>query len=272
MILLYLYPDERIPFLRRAIASATDYATKRKAFGNALSKYPLHNNALAELVIESRAAFVLIAEMARLLGADENKVASDSDKMILRLLNPVVKLYTAKQGIATASECLESFGGQGYIEDTGLPKLLRDAQVLSIWEGTTNVLSLDVLRVLTKSNGEALACFNNVINKKLRTALSTGGDLKSSADGIVAGLNETTKLISENPRLLEIGARYFAYTLARTYAAAVLIDLATKTVDKDFVITATRWSSQDLFPFLTNHKRGMFSPEYGKENYEMLYT
>lgn len=257
---------------RRSIALATDYATKRKAFGNTLSKYPLHNNTLAELEIESRAAFVLIAEMARLLGADENKVASDNDKMMLRLLNPVVKLYTAKQAIAIASECLESFGGQGYIEDTGLPKILRDAQVLSIWEGTSNVLSLDVLRVLQKSNGEALVCFNNVISCKLRNALSTSGDLKSSAEQIVAGLNETAKVISENPRLLEVGARYFAYSLARTYAAAVLIDLATKTGDEDFVITATRWSSQDLFPFLTNNKKGMFLAPYVKENHDMLYS
>lgn len=257
---------------RRSIALATDYATKRQAFGSTLSKYPLHNNTLAELEIESRAAFVLIAEMARLLGADENKVASDNDKMMLRLLNPVVKLYTAKQAIAIASECLESFGGQGYIEDTGLPKILRDAQVLSIWEGTSNVLSLDVLRVLTKSNGEALVCFNNVINCKLRNALSTSGDLKSSAEHIVAGLNETAKVISENPRLLEVGARYFAYSLARTYAAAVLIDLATKTGDTDFVITATRWASQDLFPFLTNNRKGMFLASYVKENHDMLYS
>lgn len=236
-----------------------------------LSKYPLHNSTLAELEIESRAAFVLIAEMARLLGAVENSVASDNDKMILRLLNPVVKLYTAKQAIAVTSECLESFGGQGYIEDTGLPKALRDAQVLSIWEGTSNVLSLDVLRVLTKSNGEALVCFNNVINEKIQKALSSSGDLKVVAETIVAGLNQTAKVLSDNPRLLDAGARYFAYSLARTYAAAVLIDLATRTGDKDFTITATRWASQDMFPFLTNNRKGMFSPTYSKENHELLY-
>lgn len=258
--------------MRRAIAAAADYATKRKAFGNNLSRYPLHNNALAELEIESRAGFVLIAEMARLLGAEENKVATDNDKMMLRLLNPVAKLYTGKQAIQVASECLESFGGQGYIEDTGLPKLLRDAQVLSIWEGTTNILSLDVLRVLTKSNGQALVCFNNVVSGKLRAALSNGGDLKASAETIVAGLNEMAKVIAANPQLLEAGARYFAYSLARSYSAAVLIDLATKTGDKDFVVTATRWSSQDLFPFLTNNRKGMFSAPYAKENFDMLYV
>lgn len=67
--------------------------------------------------------------MARLLGADENRVASDNDKMMLRLLNPVVKLYTAKQAIAIASECLESFGGQGYIEGELLSCKFRFDQV-----------------------------------------------------------------------------------------------------------------------------------------------
>ncbi|TME52950.1 MAG: acyl-CoA dehydrogenase, partial [Chloroflexi bacterium] len=63
----------------------------------------------------------------------------------------LAKLYTAKQAVAVASEALECFGGQGYMEDTGLPRLLRDAQVLPIWEGTTSVLALDALRVLRKT-------------------------------------------------------------------------------------------------------------------------
>ena len=61
-----------------------------------------------------------------------------------------MKLTTGKQAVAVASEAIESFGGAGYVEDTGLPRLLRDAQVLPIWEGTTNVLSLDLLRALAK--------------------------------------------------------------------------------------------------------------------------
>ncbi len=65
----------------------------------------------------------------------------------------MAKLVTGKQAVAHASEVLESFGGAGYVEDTGLPVLLRDAQVLSIWEGTTNVLSLDLLRALTGESG-----------------------------------------------------------------------------------------------------------------------
>ncbi len=66
-----------------------------------------------------------------------------------------MKLTTAKQAVAVASEVLESFGGAGYVEDTGLPVLLRDSQVLPIWEGTTNVLALDTLRAL---NEDSLTC------------------------------------------------------------------------------------------------------------------
>ncbi len=63
-------------------------------------------------------------------------------------MTPIMKLTTGKQAVSVASEVLESFGGAGYVEDTGLPVLLRDAQVLPIWEGTTNVLALDTLRAL----------------------------------------------------------------------------------------------------------------------------
>jgi acyl-CoA dehydrogenase len=70
------------------------------------------------------------------------------DAQLLRLLTPIMKLTTGKQAVMVASEILECFGGAGYIEDTGLPVLLRDCQVLPIWEGTTNVLALDTLRAL----------------------------------------------------------------------------------------------------------------------------
>ena len=104
---------------------------------------------------ETRAATLLVLDVARNLGvidaatassATANADISESEKqkadLLLRILTPLMKLYTAKQSIACVSESLESLGGQGYIEDTGYPAYLRDAQVLSIWEGTTNVLSL----------------------------------------------------------------------------------------------------------------------------------
>lgn len=257
--------------MRRCLMMSTDYATKRRAFGKFLNEYPLHNRTLAKLEIEARAGFVLTMEVARLLGKAENNVATNEDQLILRLLNPVTKLYTAKQAVAIASESLEAVGGQGYIEDTGLPRALRDAQVLSIWEGTTNVLSLDVLRVLMKTNGEALHCFTLVVNSKISAALTGDNELSEAAKMIKSRLEKISAVITQDPRTLEAGARCFAYSLARVYAAACLIDLATTSGDKQIITTAVRWSSQDLFPFLTNYKKGMFTSNFKIEDLNLLY-
>ena len=91
--------------------------------------------------------------LVRLLGKEECNTSTEENRGVLRLLTPVAKLYSAKQAISVASEHIEMFGGLGYLEDSGIPSMLRDAQVLSIWEGTTNVLSLDMLRAIDKENG-----------------------------------------------------------------------------------------------------------------------
>ena len=132
--------------MRRACALARDYAERRVAFGRKLVDLPLHATTLADMEAETAAALALVFECAALLGRSEAGTASEDERRRLRALIPLAKLTTAKQAVAIASEALECFGGAGYVEDTGLPRLLRDAQVLPIWEGTTNVLSLDVLR------------------------------------------------------------------------------------------------------------------------------
>lgn len=132
--------------MRRACALARDYAGRRVAFGRKLVDLPLHATTLADMEAETAAALALVMECAALLGRSEAGTASEDERRRLRALIPLAKLTTAKQAVAIASEALECFGGAGYVEDTGLPRLLRDAQVLPIWEGTTNVLSLDVLR------------------------------------------------------------------------------------------------------------------------------
>src|SRR5216117_1553757 len=141
--------------MRRAIALATDYARRRRAFGKLLIEHPLHVETLADMQLELHAAFLLAFRVVELLGKEECGEANESELQLLRLLIPVAKLYTAKQAIAVTSEALEAFGGAGYVEDTGIPRLLRDAQVLSIWEGTTNVLSLDALRAMERTGALA---------------------------------------------------------------------------------------------------------------------
>lgn len=144
--------------MRRALDLAQSYATKRKAFGSYLIDHALHRKVLNDLETEFQNCFKLTFYVVELLGKEEVGMATEEEKKILRALTPIVKLYTAKKCMFIVSEVVESFGGAGYIENTGIPRLLRDAQVFSIWEGTTNVLALDFLRVCEKENAlETLA-------------------------------------------------------------------------------------------------------------------
>jgi acyl-CoA dehydrogenase len=137
--------------MARLLQLLRDYARRRRVFGAPLSAKPLHRETLADLAVEYEAGLALTLECARLRGRQEAGEAGDAEQAALRILTPLAKLFTAKQAVAVASEALEGFGGAGYIEDTGLPSWLRDAQVLPIWEGTTNVLSLDVLRAAPRT-------------------------------------------------------------------------------------------------------------------------
>jgi hypothetical protein len=140
--------------------------------------------------------------MAQLLGRIECGNASDQEATLFRLGIALTKLYTAKRAVATASEAIECFGGQGYMEDTGLPRLLRDAQVLPIWEGTTNILSLDALRVLRKPGTlEALTAELERLD---------AGDLEPLLDA-------AQKLTSEGEADAEREARRLAMWLARSW-------------------------------------------------------
>jgi alkylation response protein AidB-like acyl-CoA dehydrogenase len=236
--------------MRRAIALARDYAQRRIAFGKRLIDHPLHRETLAALELEWRAGFLLAFHVVELLGKQECGTASPDDLARLRLLIPVAKLYTAKQAVAVASEAVESFGGAGYIEDTGLPRLLRDAQVLSIWEGTTNVLSLDVLRALEKTTG---------LQAVLDEARQQLASVRSNALGAAAArLREALgtierfadRLANEGRDVAEAHARAFSYSLARCTAGLLLLQYAEwatrEGVDPFAVIGATRWCERGL--------------------------
>src|SRR5438874_5289599 len=136
--------------MRRACMLVRAYGAQREAFGRKLEEHALFNQVLSDLRAEADGALYVTMRMARLLGRIETNQATRAEGLLFRLGIALAKLYTAKQAVGVVSEAIECFGGQGYMEDTGLPRLLRDAQVLPIWEGTTNVLSLDALRVLHK--------------------------------------------------------------------------------------------------------------------------
>jgi alkylation response protein AidB-like acyl-CoA dehydrogenase len=211
---------------RRAVALAQDYARRRVQFGARLADKPLHVETLAGLVAEQQGVFLLAFLCAELLGKLEAGVASPREQLLQRVITPIAKLTTGKQAVAIASEAIECFGGAGYVEDTGLPLLLRDAQVLSIWEGTTNVLSLDTLRALAKDGTfEALEAFALEL-----CATSEGVDgLAGAANAVRAAFAHARGFVEvalgDNARL-EAGARGLAMTLGRSLELALLVEHA----------------------------------------------
>ena len=150
--------------------------------------------------------------------------ASDEEILLLRLLNPLSKLFVCKQSISVISEGLESFGGQGAMEDTGLPVMLRDSQIFAIWEGTTNILAADVLRVLAKTSGEALKAFRSQIKFGL-LSLANHPILREDAFKIQTSIDQIINIIQSNPTVLDAGARDLAFTLARLFIGSKLLEM-----------------------------------------------
>jgi acyl-CoA dehydrogenase len=201
--------------MARAIALARDYAHRRHAFAKPLIEQPLHAHTLAGMQADFEAAFALTFHVAELLGKSEHGAASPDELALLRVLIPATKLWTAKLSVKVISEALECFGGAGYIEDTGLPQLLRDAQVYPIWEGTTNVLSLDVRRALRGIE------FKRLQHALLDTCAATATDAR---DAVMAALDSVADILDRSGEqgYPETSARAVAFTLARTAAAVAM--------------------------------------------------
>ncbi|MCC6766345.1 MAG: acyl-CoA dehydrogenase family protein [Deltaproteobacteria bacterium] len=213
--------------LRRGLALARDFAGRRFAFGATLDQKPLHVDTLAGMQAEYEAAFHLAFHGVALLGREETGVITDEEAALLRLLQPLMKLTTGRQAVAGASETLEAFGGAGYIEDTGLPEILRDAQVLSIWEGTTNVLALDALRAISRA--EALPVFGREVRRRVAAAAGEP-TLRAAGAAALAAIEHAERWIAaasgRGGAHVEAGARRFALTLGRTLGLALLVDHA----------------------------------------------
>lgn len=209
-----------VALMRRGLALSFDYASKRVAFGAPLSEKALHRDTLATLQAEFEAAFHLAFYVAELTGRSETGEISDDDAFLLRLLTPIMKLTTGKQAVIVASEVLESFGGAGYVEDTGLPVLLRDSQVLPIWEGTTNVLALDTLRALTTDNTDPSHGLKR-FDAAVRRCLEGVSDARL-VSVVNSALDHAASWLAKGEEI-EAGARRFSLTLGRTIELALLI-------------------------------------------------
>jgi hypothetical protein len=154
-----------------------------------------------------------------------------------------MKLTTGKQTVAVVSEVLETFGGAGYLEDTGLPALLRDAQVLPIWEGTTNVLSLDAVRALATVPEAGPALLSEVARLRggCTGALAEVG--MAAEDAVVRALRWLSETGGSAPLDAEAGARRFALTLGRSLSLLYLSEHASATGERAAVAAALRFAS-----------------------------
>jgi putative acyl-CoA dehydrogenase len=141
--------------MRSGVVSATWHTAHRSAFGKPLIDQPLMQNVLADLCVESEATTALAMRLARAYDeAREDADAGENEtdaQLFKRLATAVGKYWTCKRAPNHAFESLECLGGAGYVEESGMPRLYREAPLASIWEGSGNVMSLDVLRALTRS-------------------------------------------------------------------------------------------------------------------------
>ncbi|RCH64067.1 DNA alkylation response protein [Streptomyces sp. SDr-06] len=145
--------------MRQAVAQAVHHASYRSAFGGLLIDKPLMRNVLADLALESEAATTLALRLAAAYDAD-----TEEERAFLRLAVPAAKYWVTKRCTPVAGEALECLGGNGYVEESGMPRLLREAPLNSIWEGSGNVQALDVLRALQREP-QAINAFLQEVGK-----------------------------------------------------------------------------------------------------------
>ena len=206
--------------MARCLALTRDYARRRSVFGKPLIGQPLFADALAGWEAEFEAAFHLAMEVALLLGRVESGAGDERDAALQRLLTPLAKLWICKLGVRIASETVEAFGGIGYLEDSGIPLLLRDAQVFPIWEGSSNVQALDFLRALEKLGIGPIVDAVDAWMEDARGAIA-GADIEA----IHATIRHAGAWLRDHARdgdALQAGALRLGMTCARSAAAALL--------------------------------------------------
>jgi len=208
--------------MRRGLALARDFSRHREAFGTPLMEKPLHYDTLASLQATFEGAFHLTFRLVELLGKQETGTITGSERRLLDLLTPLVKLTTARQSTAVLGEVMEAFGGGGYVEDTGIPLLLRNAYALPLWEGTTNVMALTTLQKFRRDGrAEALKaefdrCAEAVESPALEHAVQTArGAFRNAMSWLADALED-----GQAP--VEAGARRFALTLGHALELVLL--------------------------------------------------
>jgi putative acyl-CoA dehydrogenase len=183
--------------MRQAVAQATHHTAHRTAFGRLLSEQPLMVNVLADLAVESEATTVLMMRLA----AAFDRVSDPKQAAFKRLALAVAKYWTCKRAIAVVAEALECHGGNGYVEESIMPRLYREAPLNSIWEGSGNVNALDVLRAMAREP-EAVTAFVDEVDE----ARGSDPRLDDAVDELKRQLSDQTDAEARARRVVELMA------------------------------------------------------------------
>ena len=203
--------------MRAALVTAIAHATYRRAFGKTLIEQPLMQNVLADLALESEAAMALFVRVARTI--DDS--GRDDGAPLRRLGTALGKYYVCKRAPVVVGEALECLGGNGYVEESVMPRLYREAPLNSIWEGSGNINALDVLRILRKQP-EAFAAWRDEIAPAL-------------AEPRVAAEAKRLEGDLRDPALGAAQARAVSERMAQLWQAALLLGYAPAEVADAFV-------------------------------------
>jgi putative acyl-CoA dehydrogenase len=204
--------------MHQCVAQAIHHARHRSAFGRLLIDQPLMKNVLADLALECESAIALSLRLARAFDAQRD----EAESALRRVLTPVAKYWTCKRGPVVAAEAMEVLGGNGYIEEGPIARRFRELPLNSIWEGSGNIMCLDVLRALSREPRtlDALAIF-----------LQRSGGRDARYDQYVArlldGLRDTTGS--------EVSARVLTERIALAAQAAILLEGGASSVAESFI-------------------------------------
>ncbi|KAF9323059.1 hypothetical protein BGZ91_003863 [Linnemannia elongata] len=280
--------------MQSLLLRSKEYARRREVFGALLKEQPLHLATLANMELQYRATcqftFYCVGLLGRTEAIDNNlPEIKDRDLPLLRLLTPILKLWSAKNAFYLSQEAMECFGGQGYMEETGIGRAMRDVLVNTIWEGTTNVLSLDLLRVMAETRGAALEIYSNTI-REIMAPLKGQSEWAKSAKSleeclVLIAIRFTAYSTYEGRNTLEASARGLSLAMADVIAGALLCQHAAWSLAKAKAnssnalaaaeakvdqISAKRWC-EDLYRRVDHQIQNLGREERYEEDKLMLF-
>ncbi len=214
-----------IGIMRRGFLEAKHYVTNRNAFGQPLIQYPMIQDTLGKYAAKVHVEVATVFDLIQLYDKVTSGQGDEQDMVLNRLNIAIMKKETAEQAVHYASEAIELHGGNGFIEDFVTPRLLRDAQVLTVWEGTANILALELIRLVDKYFAHEL--FVRVMHERL-TKLANGSLVQIVEEQLVKleGTLQTFSRLDEATKSYE--AKGVAEKMAHLYESVVAVEWAAK--------------------------------------------